>query len=78
MTKVQIFWAAIVRLTPGFGKPDNTKVTMTIGNVRKLIGSAHKNGFHCGMQTAKSLEGLGKTADHDGDMLDLFKKMQGK
>lgn len=78
MTKVQLFWAKIVKATPGFGKTDDTKVTMTISAVRKLVGKAHKDGFHCGLQIAKSLEGLGNTANPEIDMLDLLKKMSKK
>ena len=62
MTRFQQFWARIVRKNPGFGQPDSIKVTMTIGAVRKLVSKGHLDGFNSGMETAKSLEGLGKPA----------------
>jgi hypothetical protein len=71
MTKAQEFWSRIVKATPGFGQSDDTKVTMSIGEVRRLTAKAHKDGFRTGMQTAKSLEGMGKTSDPD--IFDIFK-----
>ncbi len=73
MTKLQEFWALIVRVTPGFGQADDTRVTMTIGNVRKLVAKAHKDGFVCGIQTAKDLENVGQTPDLD--MSDLLRDL---
>lgn len=70
MTRFQQFWARIVRKNPGFGKPDDTKVTMTIGAVRKLVSRGHRDGFNSGMETAKNLEGIGKKSDVD----DMFTK----
>lgn len=71
MTRFQQFWSRITRANPGFGRPDNTKVTMTIGAVRKLVSKGHRDGFASGMETAKSLEGLGKQSDVD-DMFTTF------
>lgn len=63
MTRFQQFWARIARANPGFGQPDDTKVTMTVGAVRNLVSKGHRDGFASGMETAKSLEGIGKKSD---------------
>lgn len=73
MTKFQEFWAKIIRSTPGFGQSDDTKVTMTIGTIRKLVAGTHKDGFRCGIQTARSLEKLGETSDTFKDIMDILK-----
>lgn len=79
MTKLQQWWAKIVRVNPNFGKPDDTKVSLTIGAIRKFTARAHKDGFHCGMQTAGSLENLGKTTDYTAEtLMDLARKMRGQ
>lgn len=79
MTKLQQWWAKIVRVNPGFGEPDDTKVKLTIGAIRKLTARAHKDGFHCGMQAAGSLTGLGKTTDYTAEVLEsLARKMRGQ
>lgn len=77
MTKAQEFWAGVVRKTPGFGNPDNTVVKLTITSVRKLVQQAHHAGFRHGMDTSKSLEGLGKTSDGYADILETLRKMGG-
>ena len=74
MTHLEQFWARIVSSNPGFGQPDDTKVTMSIGAVRKLVAKAHMDGFKGGMQIAKSLEGLGQTSDPTDDLFDLLRK----
>ena len=77
MTRFQQFWARIVRANPGFGKPDDTKVTMTIAAMRKLVSKGHLDGFNSGMETAKTLEGLGKQSDVD-DVFTTFLRKGGR
>lgn len=75
MTPTQQFWTGIVRANPGFGQADDTKVTLTIAAVRKLVNKAHKHGFNSGMQTSKILEGIGQTSNPDDDFLaELLRK----
>lgn len=74
MTRFQQFWARIVRANAGFGQPDSIKVTMTIGAVRKLVSKGHRDGFTSGMETAKSLEGLGKQSDVDDVFTTFLRK----
>lgn len=73
MTLIEQFWARIVRAIPDFGQADDTKVTMTIGAIRKLVAKAHTDGFKGGIRTAKSLEGLGQTSDPDKDFIDMLR-----
>lgn len=61
MTKLEQFWARIVKATSGFGQSDDTKVTITIGAIRKLVAKTHADGFHCGARMANTLRNLGKT-----------------
>ncbi len=75
MTRFQEFWSGVVRKTPGFGNPDKTVVKLTIANVRKLVGQAHRDGFRHGMDTSKSLEGLGKTSDSYADIMETLRKI---
>lgn len=77
MTRFQQFWSRIVRKNPGFGKPDDTKVTMTVGSVRKLVSKGHRDGFASGMETAKSLEGLGKQSDVSDIFTTFLRKGKG-
>lgn len=77
MTRFQQFWARIARTNPGFGRPDDTKVTMTVGAVRKLVSKGHRDGFASGMETAKSLEGLGKKSDVDDVFTEFLRKVKG-
>lgn len=76
MTRFQQFWARIVRANSGFGRPNDTKVTMTIGAVRKLVSKGHRDGFASGMETAKSLEGLGKQSDVDNVFTTFLRKVR--
>lgn len=71
MTRLELFWARIVRANPGFGQDDSTKVTLTIGAVRKLIKKAHADGFHGGIEMSKSLDGITGTSMEN--ILDILK-----
>lgn len=50
---------------------------MTIGAVRELVSKGHRDGFASGMETAKSLEGLGKKSDVDDVFTAFLKKVKG-
>lgn len=76
LTKLEQFWARIVKATPGFGQADDIKVTMTIGAIRKLVAKSHKDGFHCGGETANTLRNLGKQGV-DPDITDAFSDIFG-
>lgn len=71
MGNFEQFWARIVRANPGFGHGDSVKVTMTIGEIRKLIRKAHTDGFHCGLQASRIIDNIGKQSM--GDILDAKK-----
>lgn len=74
MSNFDEFWQRIINLTPGFGNSDSTKVTMTVGSVRKLAERAHRDGFHSGLETAKSLENIIESSNPFKDILDFIKK----
>jgi len=77
-TKFQEFWSRITLANPGFGGADSTKVTMTIGTVRKLLARAHKDGFHNGLSISKSLEKLNKEHRSREDLIDRLKRKSGQ
>lgn len=72
-TAVQQFWAGIVRTNPGFGGADDTKVTITIGTLRTIVNKAHRSGFRSGIESAKTLEGIGRPPDTFEKFLDKLK-----
>jgi hypothetical protein len=72
MTKFEIFWARVVAKNPGFGGTDDTKVTMPIAAVRKLVQKAHADGFHGGLETAKGLKDIGNVRDPLTDLFNEF------
>lgn len=76
MTLVERFWSKFCQKNPGFSQGDDTKVTMTIGQVRKIVKQAHRDGFAEGMRTAKSVEGLGAEPSVNSlqSILDILKK----
>ena len=76
MTRFQEFWARIVRATPGFGEAADTKVTLSVGAVKKLAAKAHRDGFRHGIQTAGTLEGIGKTTDPTEDFMNILRRGQ--
>ncbi len=74
MTKLEQFWSRIVKATPGFGQADDTKVTMTIGVIRKLMAKSHKDGFRCGAEMANTLRKMGEESQ---DITDAFNDIWG-
>jgi len=78
ITKFQEFWLLVIRGNSGFGGADSTKVTMTLGNIRKLVAKAHEDGFHNGMALSKSLEGLGSAHKPNEDLIDRLKRRSGQ
>ena len=75
LTKLEQFWARIVKATPGFGQADDAKVTMTIGAVRKLVAKSHADDFHRGARMVNNLRNLGKQESQD--ITDAFNDIWG-
>jgi len=74
MTHFQKWWLKFKRKNPNFDQPNDTKFTMTIGNLRKVLTQAHKHGFSCGMETSKDIEKLkGTDPNSFGDLMNMFK-----
>lgn len=47
-----LWWRKLAERQPGFGLPDDTKVTLTIEQLRKLTAMAHRDGCKHGAYKA--------------------------